>query len=64
MLPHLQGCGYGRALIAAAYDLALQRDAIDLTVSGTVTRQGSMVYVLFRGFSWVFGSLGAVVDCL
>lgn len=31
-MPTLQGRGYGRALVAAAYHLAAQRDAIDLTV--------------------------------
>ena len=33
VLPPLQRCGYGRALVAAAYNVAQQRDAIDLTVS-------------------------------
>ena len=35
VLPTLQRCGYGRALVAAAYHLARERDAIDLTVSGS-----------------------------
>jgi GNAT superfamily N-acetyltransferase len=33
VLPPLQGGGYGKALVAAAYHLARERYAIDLTVS-------------------------------
>jgi len=40
VLPTLQRCGYGRALIAAAYHLARQRDAIDLTVRQEVGGRG------------------------
>jgi GNAT superfamily N-acetyltransferase len=32
VLPNLQCRGYGRALVAAAYALARERDAVDLTV--------------------------------
>lgn len=32
VLPSLQCRGYGRALVAAAYTLARERDAVDLTV--------------------------------
>jgi GNAT superfamily N-acetyltransferase len=34
VMPTLQRHGYGRALVAAAYSLAKERDAIDLTVRG------------------------------
>lgn len=37
VLPPVQGCGYGKALIQAAYFLARQRAAVDLTVSQLLT---------------------------
>jgi GNAT superfamily N-acetyltransferase len=39
VLPPVQGCGYGKALIQAAYFLARQREAVDLTVSLSTVAQ-------------------------
>jgi histone acetyltransferase 1 len=36
VLPPYQGAGVGKALLGAAYRLARERDAIDLTVRGGV----------------------------